>query len=190
MKSKIVFIGCILLGGCVATNPVVTDGRIDAAEFKVGFVIPDQNEASMQYQEKRSSRGDWLQTLTWNGGGRVKRFVMEVVDMNGLSYFADRRAFSESVPKLDPSLKSTSIKFGVKHSIMGKTGVVTGQRFDVESMECVAFHAALRLHPETGYRGLGDGGIGGYYCAPSGVSLGGRTVLKFLSSIYYKGKTL
>lgn len=182
--------GCLLLGGCVATSPVISDGKINAAEFKGGFAIPDQNEASMLYQEKKSSKGDWLQTLTWNGGGRVKRFVMEVVDMNGLSYFADRLAFSESIPKLDPSLKNATIKFGTKHSIMGKSGVVTGQRFDVENKECVAFHVALRLHPETGYRGLGDGGIGGFYCAPDGVSLRDGTVLKFLSSIHYKGKTL
>ena len=182
--------GFLLLAGCVATNSLVREGKIDAAEFKGGFVIPDQNTASMQYQGRSYSRGNWFQTLSISGTGKTKRILMEVANLNGLAHMNAFRPFSEFLPILDPNLRNLTLTFGATHSIAGKSGVATGQQFRALEEECIAFRVPLRLHPNTAYKGVGDGVISGYYCLPAGEVLNEAGALKFLSSIHYKGETL
>ena len=190
MKNKMISVAFLLLGGCVATSQLVEEGEIKASEFKGGFSLPDQQSVSFKYERQVFPGGGWRQTISWTSGGPEKRFVMHVLDANGTTYLMNRVPFSQAVPKMDTGFENKNLKFGKVFGVKSEFGIVDSQRFSVEDNECVAFFQALRLHPETAYKGIGDGLLEGFYCSAKGTPLKEEAIMKFLSSIRFKGETL
>jgi len=184
MRLKRAVMGVAVLAGCAIPDPVTKNGPVSASDFKVVITLPDQENADIHYEELVYSSGVWLQSASWGGTEHPLRLMMKVVDFNGANYLATRYPFAVSLLRLDPVLKGMNLELGQTYNVQAKDGVVSGQNFTVSGNSCLAFFEGLRLGA-MGTKGVGDGAIHGYYCAPTGKVISERAAMKILTSIEF-----